>query len=596
MNIEKFFTDDKYLPSFLSGYRLRQNQVEVAKLISRSMESYQNAIIEAPTGSGKTMAYLIPVIDSGRKVIISTKTKQLMNQIFIKDIPTVKKFLGQSSKITILKGRKNYFCPNRFFRLVMPNTTFYPEAINWYENELKNGISEAPWGKLDNDVCNLMTADKFQCKSSKCPDVENCPFYYQKDIANTSDVIITNHFLISSDMSLKSESSYGIFSFKDHIIFDEAHSLPDIYAQYAGVEISLFSVTLFFRENKDIFTLGEIDKILASYFEINNKITESKVLYKKYSVNVNAFVDLCKSIVESKNNDDILDEFNRYFLSFNVFNDNSEGVRIIEKNEHRLLIKFIPLNASDSFSSNLKEMALSSVFISATISANGNFKYFLSETGLKEENTIFEALPSSFNFKKQAKLYVPTEKECYNKDNIYEYIVNNIQGSILVICNSLERMRQVGETIQKLKTKKQVIFQTSLDFKNIDNLKNVVLVGCASLREGIDLSGAGFRCVILDKLPFEYFKDYFLESKAEKIKREKGDSFMNFYLPRAVLYFKQAVGRLIRHEDDYGLWVVLDTRIISKNYGKYFLNVLENVDIVNNKNIALNFVNGGANE
>lgn len=597
MNIEKFFTDDKYLPSALNGYRLRKNQIEVAKIITKSLENFKNVIIESPTGSGKTMAYLIPAFVSGKKIIISTKTKQLMNQIFVKDIPTVKKFLNHDYSISLLKGRKNYFCPNRFYRFIMPNAVFYADAVNWYEEKSKKGICEAPWGILDNDVCNMMTADRFQCKGSKCSDFDNCPFYITKQNANKSDIIITNHHLLLSDMGLKSEGSqYGVFDFKDHIIFDEAHSLPDIYAQYAGVELSLFSITLFFRENKDEFSKEDIDKILALYFNINNNIKENKVLYDDYKNDILDFIELGLCIVEKNGNEDLFEEYKKYIQCINSINSEEEGIRIIEKNEHILNIKFIPISVGDSFSSNLKDMAISSVFISATISTGGNFKYFLSETGLDEKDTILSSLPSTFNFKKQAKLYVPSEKECYHKDVLYEKLVKNIKGSILIICNSIDRMRQVGEKLQKLKLKKQIIFQTSLDFKNIEKMKDIILIGCATLREGLDLSGAGFRCVILDKLPFEYFKDFFLESKAEKIKKDKGDSFINFYLPRAVLYFKQAIGRLIRHEDDYGLWIVLDSRILDKSYGKYFLDVLENVEVLNDIVTALNFVNGGADE
>ncbi len=598
MNIDKFFKEKGYLPSYLPKYNLRLNQLEAANIVATALDDFKNAIIEAPTGSGKTMAYLIPAFESKKKIIISTKTKQLMNQIYFKDIPTVKKFMDTSTDVKLLKGRKNYFCPNRFYRLVIPHTTYYPDAVNWFEEEIKNGISEAPWGKLDNEVCNLMTADRFQCKARKCEVYDDCPFYLKRAEANNADITITNHHMFLADMGLKADGSpQGIFDYKDHAIFDEAHSLPDIYSQYAGAELSLFSIIMFLKENKSLLTPKEIDETSMFYFKIVENMKDGRILYTEIKDKVTEFIELCKNIINDKNDEDLKEEFIKYSSVADFINqDDLVGVRFAEKSDHRLVIKYIPIEIGESFSKNINEMAISSIFISATISAGGNFKYFLSETGLSENNLISEILPSNFDLKKQGKLFVPTEKECYQKDEMYKQFAKKTQGSILIICNSIDRMNQVGEMLQKEKLSKQVVFQTSLDLNNRCNLENIILVGCASLREGIDLSGAGFRCVILDKLPFEYFKDFFLDCKAEKIKKETGDSFMNFYLPRALLYFKQSVGRLIRHEKDYGLWVVLDSRILTKNYGKYFLDVIDNVEIIKDINGALNFINGGANE
>lgn len=593
MSIEKYFTKSEYLPSALKGYRPRPVQIEAARIIDESLSGFKNAVIEAPTGSGKTMAYLIPAFDCGRKIIIATKTKQLMSQLIFKDVPAVQKFLGQNKIVRTLKGRKNYFCPERFYRLVMPFSVYYPDAINWYEKASLDTIGEAPWGLLDNEVCNLLTADRFQCKGSKCPYYDDCPFYIEKALANAADIVITNHHLILSDMALKSGSSPGgVFDFRDHAIFDEAHAIPDIFAQYAGAELSLFSIVLFFKENKDKFTIAITEIIQDMYFKLSTKTLDGRCLYETVRDDVANFIAFCSETVENLKDDELREEFSRYIWSFEGIEGAEEGLRILEKSEHRLTLKFIPFEVGETFVSGLKKSVLSSVFISATLSSGGNFDYFIKEIGIPEDDCVVAKMPAAFDFKTQAKLYVPKDFDSKDKDALYVGFVSKVKGSVLVICNSLDRMRRVGEILKFAIRDKKVLFQTDVSMGNFDMSEDIILVGCASLREGIDLSGGTFRCVVLDKLPFEYFKDLFLKSKAEKVEREVGNPFINFFLPRAVLYFKQTAGRLIRHEDDRGVWAVFDERILTEKYGKYFLDVLDNVDILRTHEEALQFIEG----
>lgn len=594
MSIEKYFTDTRFLSSVLPGYRTRSSQIEAAKIIDSSFASFTNAIIEAPTGSGKTMAYLIPAFDCGRKTLIATKTKQLMSQLLFKDIPSVQKFLGRGFIVKALKGRKNYFCPERFYRLVMPKAVYYPDAVNWYEAASNDVIREAPYGKLDGEVINLLTADRFQCKGSKCPYYESCPFYVAKAEANAADIIVTNHHLVLSDMAVKSGSAPGgVFDFRDHAIFDEAHAIPDIFAQYAGAELSLFGLTLFFRENRDKFSLGALESVQDAYFKILPENSDGRLLYDSAREKVADFIALCSSLTEEVKDDTMKEEFGRYMDSFEGIEGAEDGLRVIEKSERRITVKFIPFEAGDTFAAGLKKSVISSVFISATISSGGNFDYFMKEAGLSAADCVTAKMPAAFDFKSQAKLYVPKWAEIREKDALYSVFLSKIKGSVLVICNSLERMRRVGELLKFAVRGKKVLFQTDVSVGSLDMSGDMILVGCASLREGIDLSGGSFGCVVLDKLPFEYFKDLFLKSKAEKVQREEGNPFMHFFLPRAVLYFKQAAGRLIRHEEDKGVWAVFDERILTEKYGKYFLDVLDNVDVLRSYEEALKFMDGG---
>ena len=202
-------------------------------------------------------------------------------------------------------------------------------------------------------------------------------------------------------------------------------------------------------------------------------------------------------------------------------------------------------------------------------------------------------LDNVFDFNIQGKLFAP---KVYNNDNetknkIYIDLLSQINGSVLIICNSIERMQFIEKLLRNANINKKIYTQVGVNIGELDFCdEDMVLIGSATLREGIDISGGGFKAVILDQLPFEFHKDIVLQCKAEKISDGSANSFIDFFLPRAVLYFKQAVGRLIRHEEDSGIWVVLDHRIIDKSYGKYFLDVINNVEIVENIEDALYFI------
>jgi ATP-dependent DNA helicase DinG len=265
------------LPAVLDGYHPRSTQIIAATMIDDTLRAYSNAVIEAPTGCGKTMAYLIPVYAQGKRTIIATKTKQLMNQLFMKDIPTVRQLFGDRSVAT-LKGRKNYFCPHRFHKWIYPNSIYYKDVIDWYESRTDD-FSELPKGLFDVQILDKISADSNQCIYSKCAFSGSCPFNIAKDIANSANIVITNHHLLLTDIAMKAEESYGkIFDPTDHIIFDEAHSIPDIYAMYAGVELSVRRLTALIADYKDKIPFDDISELNARETSLRAAMNDTKVL------------------------------------------------------------------------------------------------------------------------------------------------------------------------------------------------------------------------------------------------------------------------------------------------------------------------------
>lgn len=602
MSISKYFIDDKYLKSVLSNYIVRESQIDISDKINDAIENEYNLAVEAPTGSGKTMSYLIPALSSNKRIIISTKTKQLMNQLLYRDIPNVQKVDFFDKTVRELKGRKNYFCPHRYFKHVNSKPAFYIDAVDWYNESLKEGGAfYVPHGRLDSEVCNLMSADRYQCIGNKCNYYDECPFYIQKKEANDADIVITNHFMLLSDIAMKSKNSYGsIFDFRDHIIFDEAHSISDIFSTYAGIEINIYSIFIMFFENKSDIDYTLLDDVYKTYANLASDIKEPKVIYEQFEEKIDNLISKISHVVEASDIDDMKEEFEKYLQLYNEFLLNEEGIRIIEKNIQKnnivLSLKFIPFNAGSLFLEGLANSNYSSVFISATLSSNGSFDYFFEETGLDSSSCVTYKVPNVFNFKAQGRLYVPESDYLQNKDKFYSDFVSSATGSVLIICNSIERMDFIERVLRQSKIKKTVYKQTEVNIGTLDfSSEDMVLIGSAGLREGIDISGGGFTVVILDQLPFEFHKDLILQKRGEQIEKRGGNAFMDFLLPRAVLYFKQAVGRLIRHENDFGVWIVLDDRILTKSYGKYFKDVIDNVEIIRNINEALEFIKGGKN-
>jgi len=587
MTIQKYFTDQAYLPSVIKGFRERETQIELSQFIYDNLESFNPALAEAPTGSGKTLSYLIPVMEMGRRTIISTKTKQLMSQILNKDIKTVASIFGRDINVAALKGRRNYFCHYRYYKLIYSNQSYFPDVVEWFEYVFDNEIIEIPQGVFGYDVWERITADGHQCMGSKCEFQSVCSFYRAKDNANNAEIVITNHHLTAGDMTMKTESEFaGILEFADNVIFDEAHSLVDIYPLFAGTDVNLRWYSNLVKENRDILSPKEFATATAMYTMMLENFNEAREQYHDHEEEICKFVDFVNLIFSDKDAEDAEDALKKLNDNYKKLTGDVEGVRVCDAGGGTINAKFIPLTAGDNFREGIKKLCASPLFISATLSTMGNFNYFLQELGFEEDEVATHRAKPVFNYRESGYLLVTEGKESFD---VYERLAHDIDGGILVICNSIRRMNDIAEYLSDLNIR-PVFKQTEIDITDEDLPENGIFIGCAVFREGVDFAHRNLRCVIIDKLPFEYIGDLFYKEKTEKIKREGKDPFKDYGLPRAVIFFKQAIGRLLRHEDDKGLWAVLDDRILTKYYGRYFRDTLKGVNRTGNINEAIRFV------
>ncbi|WP_169304196.1 ATP-dependent DNA helicase [Deferribacteres bacterium DY0609] len=584
MSMDKYFSKVGSLSDILPRYRQRDAQLDAANFIFDSMKTYQPAVVEAPTGSGKTFAYLIPAFELGRRTIISTKTKQLMSQIAGKDIEAVNRIFGDDRFVAVLKGRRNYFCHLRFFRFVYPNQGRFERVVEWYGSVVDQEIIDVPIGVFSPHEIEHISTDSWQCTASKCEFYDICSFYRAKEQANSADIVITNHYLLMSDFALKSENEHAsIFDFADHIIMDEAHSIPDIFPRFAGTELSLRSFLKLMNENRQAFDPREIE-LAAGMLSGLLETIKTRTYTNDFRGALLPYIEFVNKAIGEKDFEEMKNVHKRLVeKAVSVLGD-SEGVRFVEQERGDILLQYIPLNAADKLREGMKNACLSPVFVSATLSGKGNFSYFLSETGYEEEEIGKMSLEPVFDMAQQGRLLVQDCDEAF-----YEELALKAKGSVLIICNSVGRMLKLTKMLKEL-CPGRVYSQRDIDIKDTEGLKDTIFVGCAVFREGMDFAHTGISYVVLDKLPFEYPDDLVLKEQAESVRKKGQEPFMDYFLPRAVIYYRQAVGRLLRHEDDKGVWVVLDRRIDTKNYGKYFATVLKDVPRINTLDEAVAFL------
>jgi len=581
MVLEKYFCEDRFLPSLIKNYRFRKHQADFSSKIFSLLEKYKNIIAEAPTGYGKTISYLIPIFELGRRTIISTKTKQLMNQILLKDIPVVQKiFLEKGLKVSNLLGRRNYFCHYRYSKFIQPYRDIYPDVIDWVDKVIDNRIIVVNGLSFDNEVMNKITADSYQCIAGKCPYFFQCSFYNAKDLANSSDIVVTNHHMLLADiaMRVKFDGNYN-FDFAEHIVFDEAHSIVDIFPTYLGEELNFYSLYNFVKENRQFVGDGFYKYFTTQYRKLNDKLKNRTLISSELEDECQNLVEEMDKVFAASIPDEDYSVFERYKDTLSKVFKN-DGIKIVESYGDLFSLKNIPVRSGDYFSESLFKSCISSLMISATITFNGSFDYVIKELNLDGKCETIRLDPPE-NMIAQGKVYIHNEynENFEDKKVFYLDFFSKKSGATIIIFNSLTIMHEIGDLLSKCFPQRKVIFQND-DLQNIEIDDQTIIVGCSILREGIDFGGKGIKYLIIDKLPFENISDIYVKAKIDYYEKNYGNAFLNYYLPRAVIFFKQAIGRLIRNENDSGYWIIMDGRIKSKNYGKYFLEVLKGAEEV----------------
>ncbi|BCL74580.1 helicase [Jeongeupia sp. HS-3] len=616
MTLAELFADDGPLAEAFPGYKLRPQQLQMAEAVEATLNERGQLIAEAGTGTGKTFAYLVPALLSGGKVIVSTGTKTLQDQLFARDIPTVRDILKVPVTIALLKGRSNYVC-HYHLEQARHNGRFRSrediidlQKIEHYAKLTQSGDKAGCAGVAENAaIWQQVTSTRDNCLGQDCPSHKDCFVMKARKDAQEADVVVVNHHLFFADVWLRDEGAGELLPACNAVIFDEAHQLPEVASLFFGQTIASGQLVELARDAraealvvaKDYVHLPQaaeaLEKVVRDFRlafrpePARHPQHELADKYPKYADALDALALQLANITaelekQAERGESLAKCFERAkalrdMLAAWLEPDDAESVHWIDITPNGFLLHATPLNIAELFRKQLQAGQKAWVFASATLAVNNSFKHFQHELGLWDARC--ETWDSPFDYKQQAALYVPRDMPQANSPEFTAKVVERAwpllqltQGHAFLLFTSLRAMREAHELVtQRLK-------DAGLDWpvllqgqgsrtELLDRFRaspNAILVASQTFWEGIDVRGEQLSLVVIDKLPFSPPDDPVLSARVEQLAKQGRNAFIDYQLPHAAITLKQGAGRLIRDETDTGILMIADNRLVDKPYGK----------------------------
>ncbi len=597
----------------ITGFSPRHSQVRMAGAVARCLQDNSVFVVESGTGTGKTFAYLVPAILSGKRIIISTGTKPLQDQLFQRDLPAVMRALGTTAKSALLKGRANYLClhrlhgagqqsdllPDRKARELMAVQRWALSTTSGDLNEM-TGIAE------DSPLRTLVTSTAENCIGMKCASYDECYVNKARRSALAADILIINHHLFCADLVLREDGFGQILPGADAIIFDEAHQLAEVATNFLGVSLSSNQVRELCRDTRaeEQREQSQVRGLSACVSSVDSRL--EAILAKVGSSGdrqdwnsmqaVPGFDDLLLSLVSALC--ELVDSlalaapagegltrcWQRALLCaerLSQFTESSSDriVRWAETGQHWFRFHETPLQLGETLGPHLHDGRKAWFYTSATLSVRGDFSYFCNQLGI--EATESHSLDSPFDYNKQARMYIPGGLPDPRQSGYLQEVIDKalpvmeiVGGRTFFLFTSHSALREAHRILRE-RSQFHLLAQGQMPRTELlDQFRatpGAVLLGTSSFWEGVDVRGQALSCVIIDKLPFESPADPVLRARLEVIESDGGNPFADYQLPHAVIALKQGVGRLIRDSGDFGVLMLCDPRLVSKGYGKVFL-------------------------
>ena len=630
--VQQAFAEQGALSKAIEGFKAREPQKLMAASVTKSIESGNALLVEAGTGTGKTYAYLVPALLSGKKVILSTGTKNLQEQLYFRDLPKVVKALASPLQLALLKGRSNYLCLFRleqhYNHVPMQDDQLIQDLslIKKWSAETQSGdIGELSYISEDSKALPYVTSTTDNCLGKDCPVYEDCHLLKARKKAQAADLVVVNHHLFFADLALKDTGFGELLPQMDVIIFDEAHQLPDIASDYFGENVSS---RLLLDLCRDIDTACKTE--LRDHPQLAKTADKVALLIKDWRLQfateptkgnwreayqqpemqtalnrVSEAIDMLYLVMKSSlGRSDLIDNaFERLALAKNrlikLTDMQQSGVSLwFETSRLQVSLHLTPLSIADKFSAIVAADNRSWVFTSATLSVNNGFSHYTAQMGLNNAKTLLLECP--FSYAEQALLCVPRylsePHELAMAGQLLQIAVRLIEannGRCFFLFTSHRMLKLVAQQLPDL-VRQPVLVQGSsgkrLLLEQFVKLDNAVLLGTGSFWEGVDVRGDTLSCVIIDKLPFASPDEPLLQARSEDCSRRGLDPFAEVQLPQAVITLKQGVGRLIRDVSDRGVMVICDNRLVTKPYGEVFLTSLPPMRRTRSLDEAVNFL------
>ncbi len=612
--VERFFSEQSPLAAEVASFRPRAQQREMALAVAEAIRDNAILVVEAGTGTGKTFAYLVPALLAGGKVIISTGTKNLQDQLFQKDLPMVRDALKAPVSVALLKGRANYVCHYHLERALSDGRFATREDIKHLgkikqyakvsDSGDKSGLADVPENA---PIWMQVTSTRDNCLGQECPNHKECFVLKARTEAMKADIVVVNHHLFFADVMLRDEGVAELLPACNTVIFDEAHQLPETASLFFGESLSTTLLLDLARDTRLEAAAGAKDfaPLPKACDELDKVARDLRLVFKKEgrmpALALDSFKDwqpalkivsdklkhLCDLLEKQAERSEGLENcWQRAQASAQQLakwqkGDEPDQVRWLEVFHHSLQLNTTPLSIAEIFEKQIGGSARAWIFTSATLAVKQDFSHYQGEMGLLKAKTA--CWDSPFNYAEQALLYVPTELPEPNSEGYTEAVVQAAlplieasKGRAFFLFTSLRAMQRAHEILQAEFDRRGWNYPLLLQGEGSRNelltrfrsLGNAVLLGSQSFWEGVDVRGEALSLVIIDKLPFAPPDDPVLAARIAQLNKQGRNAFMEYQLPRAIIALKQGAGRLIRDETDRGVLMICDPRLISKPYGK----------------------------